>query len=278
MLKSVLPRMGLALLAIGAMPNLALAATEDQRDNAQAQVNTGAQSDASNTEFEIASGADYSVGHYGSTVDTSVWSIPLDLKVRSGRFRAQATLPYVFLKGPGEMVGGVIVNNPGSTASTSRSGVGDLNLSAAYLLTTESGVLPALEIGGGVKLPTAKSTIGTGKTDYSVTASAYKTLVPGVMLFGSFGYSWLTSPAAYQLKNGITASGGLNFRPADNQNYGVSVAYREPVATGLQGQAVVSPYMTYRFDRRFGLTLYGMAGLNDASPRVGAGIRLSVFE
>lgn len=279
MLKTVLPQLGLVMLATAAVPTIAHAATTDQRDNSQTQVAaTQSDSSASSTEFEIATGADYSVGHYGSAIDTSVWSIPLDLKVRSGRFRAQASLPYVFLKGPGEMVGGVIVNNPGNTATTSRSGVGDLNLSAAYLLTTESGVLPALEIGGSVKLPTAKSTIGTGKTDYSVTASAYKSLASGVMLFGSFGYSWLTSPAAYQLKNGITASGGINFRPADNQNYGVSVAYREPVATGLKGQAVVSPYMTYRFDKRFGLTLYGMAGLNDASPRVGAGIRLSVFE
>lgn len=230
------------------------------------------------TEFELATGADYSVGHYGSAADTSVWSVPLDLKVRSGRFRAQATLPYVFIKGPGQMVGGVIVTDPTSTTTTSRSGIGDINLSAAYLLTTEHGVLPALEIGGGAKLPTAKTTIGTGKADYSASASLYKSLAPGFMLFGSFGYSWLGSPASYRLENGITASGGFNFRPADNQNYGVSIAYREPVATGLKGQAVVSPYMTYRFDKRFGLTLYGMGGLNDASPRIGAGVRLSVFQ
>ncbi len=98
------------------------------------------------------------------------------------------------------------------------------------------------------------------------------------MLFGSIGYSWLGSPAAYQLKDGLTASGGLNFRPAENQNYGVSVAYREPVAAGLAGQAVVSPYMTYRVSKGWGLTLYGMAGLNDASPRIGAGLRLSIFK
>lgn len=230
------------------------------------------------TEFEIATGADYSIGKYGEAVDSTVWSVPLDLKLRTGRFRAQATLPYVFIKGPGQLVGGVIVSNPGSTDTTSRSGIGDINLSAAYLLTNESGLVPALELGGSVKLPTAKTTIGTGETDYSVTASAYKTVAPGLMLFGSLGYSWLGSPATYQLENGIAASAGLNFRPADDQNYGASIAYREPVAAGLKGQAVVSPYMTYRFDQRFGLTLYGMAGLNDASPRIGAGIRISVFQ
>lgn len=229
-----------------------------------------------NSSFEVASGADYSVGHYGASADTSVWSIPLDLKAQIGRVRLQASLPYEFISGPGQIVGGVIVSAPGS-AVTSRSGIGDLNLSAAALLTRESGLLPAIEVGGSVKLPTAKTTIGTGETDYSVNASVYKSVTPAVMLFGSVGYSWLGSPAAYRLKNGLTASGGFNLRPASNQNYGVSVAYREPVAEGLQGQAVVSPYMTYRFSNRFGLTLYGLAGLNDASPRIGAGLRLTLF-
>ena len=152
---------------------------------------------ADTTEIELATGADYSAGHYGELVDSTVWSIPLDLKIRSGRFRAQATLPYVFMTGPGQLVGGVIVSNPGSTTTTSRSGIGDVSLSAAYLLTNERGALPAIELGGSVKLPTAKTTIGTGETDFSITASAYKTLAPGVMLFGSLGYSWLGSPAQY---------------------------------------------------------------------------------
>lgn len=226
--------------------------------------------------FEAATGVDYSAGHYGASADTTVWSIPFDLKAQIGRVRLQASLPYEFIKGPGQIVGGVIVAGPGS-ATASRSGLGDLNLSAAALLTREKGLLPAIEIGGGVKLPTARTTIGTGKTDWSANSSLYKSLTPRVMLFGSFGYSWLGSPVAYRLKNGVTASGGLNLRPAANQNYGVSVAYREPVAEGLQGQTVVSPYMTYRFANRIGFTLYGLAGLNDASPRIGAGLRLTLF-
>lgn len=230
----------------------------------------------STTEFEIATGADYSVGDYGAPDDTTVWSVPVDLKYTAGSFRIQASLPWVRVKGPGQIVGGVIVSAPGGVV-TSRSGLGDLNLSAAYALTRDEGAMPMIELGGSVKVPTAKTTIGTGEMDYSATASVYKTVVPKVMLFGSVGYSWLGSPAQYQLENGIAASGGLNFRPDDNQNYGVSAAWREPVAVGLDGQTVISPYMTYRVSPRFGLTLYGMAGLNDASPRVGGGLRLSVF-
>lgn len=243
----------------------------------QGSSTTDAVSRPDTTTFELATGIDYSTGDYGATTNTSVVSIPVDVKAQLGRLRLQASLPYVFLKGPGQLVGGVIVSAPGG-ATVKRDGIGDLNLSAAYLLNTEHGALPAFEIGGAVKLPTAKTTIGTGETDYSATLSAYKSISPQVMLFGTVGYSWLGSPAAYQLKNGITASGGLNFRPVESQNYGVSIAYREPVAAGLQGQAVVSPYMTYKVTKTWGFTLYGVAGLNNASPNWGAGLRLSLFQ
>lgn len=230
-----------------------------------------------NSSFEFATGADYSIGRYGATLDTSVWSIPLDAKAQLGRLRLQASLPYEFIKGPGQLVGGVVILNARNNTVTSRSGVGDLNLSAAYLAVREQGALPSIELAGGVKVPTAPTSIGTGKADYALSANLYKSIAPKLTLLGSIGYSWLGSPAAYTLKNGVTASGGFNFRPVSSQNYGVSVAYRDPVAIGLTGQAVVSPYATFRFARRLGLTLYGTAGLNSASPRVGGGVRLSLF-
>lgn len=229
------------------------------------------------TEFELATGADYSIGSYGAASDTRVWSLPVEAKLRSGNFRISASLPYVSIKGPGRVVGGVVVFDPASTTPVNSSGIGDLSIASGYLLNRESGALPAFELGGTVKIPTASAQIGTGEIDYSVQMSAFKTVAPGAMLFGSVGYSWLGSPAAYQLNNGITATGGINFKPSSQTDLGASVSYREPVATGLQSQAVVAPYLTQRVSNRFGITLYGMAGLNKASPRIGAGVRLSLF-
>ena len=271
--------MVLAALAATVPAGQAMAADESGQDSVQAPSSDVGRPTGlfANSSFEVASGVDYSAGHYGAAADTTVWSIPLDLKAQLGRLRLQASLPYEFIRGPGQLVSGVIVSSANAPV-TSRSGLGDLNLSAAHLLTRESGILPAIEVGGGAKLPTAKTTLGTGEADYSASASLYKTLAPNTMLFGSIGYSWLGSPAAYRLRDGITASGGVNFRPVESQNYGVSVAYREPVTAGLKGQAVISPYMTYRVSKLFGVTLYGMGGLNDASPRIGAGLRLTVFQ
>ena len=229
------------------------------------------------TEFELSTGADYSVGSYGAATDTKVWSIPVEAKLRSGRFRVSASLPYVSVEGPGRVVGGVVVFDPSSTTPVKNSGLGDLTVSSGYLLNLENGALPAFELGGTVKVPTAADTIGTGEVDYSVQLSAFKTVAPGTLLFGSVGYSWLGSPAAYQLSNGLTGTAGINFKPSPRTDLGASFSYREPVATGLESQAVIAPYLTQRVSDKFGLTLYGLAGLNDASPRFGAGIRLSIF-
>lgn len=267
----------LAGAAVISVPQLAFANGNDQSSSAIA-ANNGSNAQPDTNSFELSTGFDYSIGKYGAAVDTSVKSVPVEAKAQLGRLRLQAALPYVWIKGPGQIVGGVVVGSTSPTAVAKRQGIGDLNLSAAYRLTNESGALPIIELGGNVKLPTANTSIGTGKTDYGVNIALYKSVGPQVTLFGSVGYSWLTSPAAYQLRNGITAYGGLNLRPDPAINLGASVAYREPVATGLKGQAVVSPYMTYRFSQHLGFTAYGTAGLNNASPRVGAGVRLTLFQ
>ena len=267
-----------AALGFVAFSGSAMAANGNDQSAGVTAANADAAAQQDVNSFELSTGFDYSVGKYGAAVDTSVKDVPIEAKAQLGRLRLQASLSYVWIKGPGQIVGGVVVgsNSPGAIAE--RHGVGDLSLAGAYRLTSDHGALPMIELGGNVKLPTANTTIGTGETDYGVNVALYKSLGPQLTLFGSVGYSWLGSPAAYQLKNGITAYGGLNIRPDPAVNLGASVAYREPVATGLQGQAIVSPYLTYRFSQHLGLTAYGLAGLNDASPRVGAGVRLTLFQ
>jgi hypothetical protein len=266
------------VLGLAAASSSAFAATgTDQPDGAQAASNTAAAEQDVNS-FELSTGFDYSVGKYGALVDTSVKDVPVEAKAQLGRVRLQASLPYVWIKGPGQIVGGVVVGSTNPAAVAERHGIGDLTVTGAYRLTDDHGGLPMIELGGNVKFPTADQTIGTGKTDYGVNVAMYKSLGQTVTLFGSVGYSWLGSPAAYQLKDGITAYGGFNLRPDPAVNLGASVSYREPVATGLSGQAVVSPYLTWRFSKNLGLTAYGLAGLNDASPRIGAGLRLTLFQ
>lgn len=226
--------------------------------------------------FELATGLDYSSGRYGAKSDTTIVDLPLDLKAQLGRLRLQATLPYDYVKGPGEIVGGVVVTSPTGTPIR-RWGLGDLTLQGAYLLTRAQNGWPAVEIAGAVKLPTAKTGIGTGQTDYAASVNLYQPVAANTVLFGSLGYSWLGSPASVVLKDGITGSVGLNYRPSPAQNLGVSLGYRDKVAAGLKAQAAVSPYFTQKLGAHFGVTFYGTGGLTSGSPRIGAGFRLSLI-
>jgi hypothetical protein len=267
----------MAAFGLVALSGNALAASGNDQTAQSIATNNAATAQQDVNSFELSSGFDYSVGKYGAALDTSVKSVPLEGKAQIGRLRIQAALPYVWIKGPGQVVGGVVVGSSNPVEVAERQGVGDLSLAGSYRAFDEHGALPMIELGGNIKLPTAKATIGTGQTDYGVNVALYKSVGSKVTLFGSVGYSWLGSPASYKLNNGVTAYGGVNVRPAPAFNVGASVSYREPVATGQQGQAAVSPYLTYRFNQHFGLTAYTQAGISDASPRVGAGLRLSVF-
>jgi opacity protein-like surface antigen len=186
-------------------------------------------------------------------------------------------IPYDVVRGPGQLVGGVVVATPGSTTSTTRSGVGDLTLTGAWALTHDEGSMPRIEVAAGVKAPTADKAIGTGETDYFANATLYKSLSPSLMVFGGGGYSWVGSNANYRLKDGATATAGLNYKPDQSMNVGVAYSYRAAIAQGLKAQSMVSPYLTERFSPRFGVTFYALGGLTSDSPRWGAGIRLSYF-
>lgn len=237
--------------------------------------------------LEVSAGVDYSVGRYGASADTTVVDFPLDLKAQLGRLRLEGTLPYDYVQGPGELVAGVVVPRQNgttttpttttTTTNTGRWGLGDLTLQGAYLLNHENGLLPAFELSASVKAPTAEAGIGTGETDYSAGVNLYKSITPKVMLFGAVGYSWLGSTPTFALKDGVTGSVGVNFKPTAAQNLGISIAYRDPVAQGFSSQAVVSPYLTQKIGQHWGVTLYGTGGLTDASPRYGAGLRLTVL-
>lgn len=269
---------GLAALGLVSCSSNALAASDNDQSAAVQAIGNDAPVQADSSSIEFSTGFDYSTGKYGAAADTSVKSAPLEAKAQLGRLRLQASLPYVWIKGPGQVVGGVVVGSNDPSAVASRDGLGDLSLGAAYRLTNESGALPVIELGTTTKLPTANQTIGTGKADYGVNVAMFKSLSPSTTLFGSVGYSWLGSPAAYRLNNGVAAYGGINIRPDAAINLGVSASYREPVADGLQGQAAVAPYVTYRISKKLGLTGYTTVGLNNASPRIGAGVRLTLFQ
>lgn len=229
---------------------------------------------ASATTWEVATGVDYSTGKYGQPTDTQVLSVPLNASVQLDRLRLEVTIPYLDVKGPGSYIGGVVIP---SGAPMTNSGLGDINLGAAWLIHRDDGSFPAIEVAGSLKLPTASAGLGTGKWDYSAAINFYHAFSPKFMLFGTVGYQWLSDFKTFNLENGVMASAGLNFKPSTDTSVGMTVNYRAQYFQGLGAQYSLSPYVLWNFSEHWRVTGYGMFGLSQASPRIGGGIRLALF-
>jgi opacity protein-like surface antigen len=225
-------------------------------------------------QWQLDTGLDYSSGKYGAATNTTVLSVPLEGRVQLDRVRLEFSMPYVQEKGPGVLAGGVVVGS--STTVTTRSGLGDLNLGAAFVLNHDGEDMPAIEVEGLVKVPTAGAGIGTGKTDYGVQVNLYHSFTPRFMLFGSIGYQWLTSFSTYQLESGVAATAGANYRASDTTSIGISAAYRQEYFAGLGAETTVSPYVLWDISKHFRISGYGTLGIGKASPEYGLGMRLIV--
>lgn len=225
--------------------------------------------------WQIGTGLDYSEGKYGGTTKTTVLSVPVDARIELDRFRLDLTLPWENVTGPGILAGGVVV---GTGPVKTRSGLGDLDATGAFTLTHDEGGLPAIDIGGSIKFPTANSELGTGKFDYSVQGNVYHSFTPQLMLFGSVGYQWLTSTSTIALKDGITASGGVNFKATDDVSVGLSANFRQEYFDSLGDQFTVSPYVLWNLMPNWRVSAYATAGAGKASPEFGVGGRLIFYQ
>ncbi|MDE2182905.1 MAG: transporter [Alphaproteobacteria bacterium] len=224
--------------------------------------------------WQIDTGFDYSSGKYGGTEATDVLSVPVDLRLQMDRFRLEATMSYLDVKGPGVVAGGVVVGGTGPV--TTRSGLGDLNVGAAFLLNKD-GDAPAIELEGIVKVPTAGSGLGTGQYDYLAQVNLYHSFTPRFMLFGSAGYQWLTSFPTVALESGLIATGGANFKTSDDTSIGFTASYHQQYYAGLGDVYALSPYVLWNVVPNWRVTAYGTFGLSKASPDYGAGLRLIFY-
>lgn len=232
--------------------------------------------DLTPTAWDLATGFDYSTGKYGATSDTSILSVPFAGRIQMGSVRLEASVPYLDVHGPGNFASGVVVG--GNNAITTRTGMGDVTTGAAWTLHQDDESLPGIELEGTVKIPTAPSTLGTGKFDYSLAANLNHNISSRTMLFGSVGYQWLSDFRGFRLENGVTAMGGVNFRSSDSTNIGLSANFRQTYYRTLDDQFSLTPYVLWTFAQHWRLSGYGLVGFTNSSPSVGGGLRLIFFQ
>lgn len=221
--------------------------------------------------WEPSVGVDYSRGSYGAAEDTEVLYAPVGLRATTSRWRFEAAVPYLRIKGPaGAVVGGVVI--PGAGPVTSRSGLGDVTMSATYQLVEPVAGRTQWEFGAGVKLPTAADDLGTGEADYNVQLGVRQPLGDSFSLIGSIGYQWLGDPAVLKLEDGPTAMIGVNYAASPRANFGVQATYRSAYLDGFDEQVMINPYFRIDSERGWALTGYGTVGLTDSTPDMGVGV------
>jgi hypothetical protein len=167
-----------------------------------------------NSRAELSVGGEYQTGDYGIGERIDRRSAVAGARVIKGRVILSASLPYIQVDAPGNVVTGgsglfglpIIVDPTRPATRVRRQGVGDLRLGAAWIAPLKAVDLAAY---GQVKLPTARAGLGTGKADYAVGAEAWKPL-GSVTPFANVAYTMPGSPDGYRLRNILAGQAGLN--------------------------------------------------------------------
>jgi hypothetical protein len=233
------------------------------------------------TTVEASTGIAFQQGTYGLHTDIELLSSTAALKITHGGFSVAASLPYVRLTAPANVVTGggllglpIIVPPTPSTERRSRDGIGDLRLAAGYTVTT----LPVgFTVSAEVKLPTASAAkgIGTGKTDLAVGGELFKT-IGGVTPYLDIAYTMPGQPEGYRLDDSLSGQLGAAVQLGRRVRGHLAYAYAEALSPALGDQQAVTGGVNFGLSRKLTLGMYGSAGLSRGAPDMVAGLRLGL--
>ena len=229
------------------------------------------------TSLSVTTGVDWSSGDYGTGSDTRILVVPLALRYKTGNLRVSVTQPWLRIDGSSAIVGngpGGVIIDPNAPRTT-RSGLGDLTVGAAYMIPEEKlGV--GIDLSARVKLPTASRSkgLGTGKTDVTVGAELSRSF-GSVTPFASIGYRMPGDPEGIDLRNAWTASGGASVAMGKAVLI-ASYDYRQSTSRlAKDSHELFGAYSTPLNDA-LNFTFYGSAGLSDGAPDYGVGGMITV--
>lgn len=237
---------------------------------------------SSSPSVEMTGGLEYQEGKHGTGQKIETLSTPVTARFSTGRIQLSATLPYVRVDAPGNVVAGgagllgvpIIVDPSQPATRDRREGLGDLKLGAAWSVPNS---LFDLTLLGQVKLPTASAhkRLGTGETDYMVGAEVarrFGSLTP----FAGLSYTLPGDPSGYELRNSLSARAGLAAALSQRVRGYVSYSYAQSLSRLVANQQQVTTGINAGLSNRLTLGLYGSAGLSEGAPDAGAGIQLGI--
>jgi hypothetical protein len=224
-------------------------------------------------------GAEYTTGDYGLDEKTDMSSFSLAARYEIGRWTYRASMPYIHISGPSNVVGsgegGVTLPGQGGPRR-SASGFGDLVLGASYLALHKRAAPFYLEVGGKVKLGTGDETkgLGTGEEDFSLQAEAFKPY-GAFTPFATLGYRWYGDLEGIDLRNVAYGSLGGVYRVSAATSAGAVYDFRDPIIDGGARLSELVAFVSRSLSPDLKLQIYVLKGFADASPDRGVGAVLS---
>ncbi len=234
-------------------------------------------SQASRAQGELTAGVQYQTGEYGTGERIETRSAAAGARVAAGRLILSAALPFTRIDAPGNVVPGggllglpIIVDPSRPATRVRRQGVGDARLGAAWVLPVKALDLAAF---GQVKLPTARSGLGTGKTDYAVGAEASRKL-GAVAPFASLTYTMPGTPAGYRLRDTWAGQAGLNAALGARLSGQIVYGYAQSPSASVSAEQLLMAKLSAGVSSRLSLSLQGGAGLSRSAPDASATMQL----
>ncbi len=222
--------------------------------------------------YSLNTSAFYTSGNYGRAQSTDIFYLPVTAGFATGRWALDLTLPYIQVTGAGNVIPNIgAVNAPSSTRRT-RSGMGDVRMSATYRAYQDNKEGLAVDLGMKVKLGTASyaNGLGTGKNDYALQVGVSKSL-GHLLLSGTVGYQVHGSPARIHLRNVAYGEADAIYRFSRRNSLGFSVLSSGALTATSSNPLLTAAYYKHVFDRDWSAMFYALKGFSNGSPDYGAG-------
>ena len=245
------------------------------------------------SEFSVGSGVGYSSGDYGGSAATHIVTIPFVARYEGATWTLRATLPYLRITGPGNVIPGVgpvgtvsalgsslgipLLGSSSSSQSTSKtvSGLGDAAAAATYMFYAADRTA-GIGLTGRLKLATGDETqaLGTGSTDKGLQLEGFRRFERNT-LFGAVGYTWFGDSPIAQLQNVANLGVGASHRLDGDDMLGIAFDARQAGSPLPAALRELSAFWTHPLGRNWRTQLFAMKGFATGSPDWGAGLNVA---
>lgn len=221
----------------------------------------------------VSAAFDYSSGKYGAGTPTKIAFAPVTIQSSRGPWTFKGSTAWMSVDGPALILDGGSAGTGGTGTDRKVNGMGDVNLSATYMLEQLYDRGLYVDLTARLKLPTAsfRKGLGTGDGDIALQADVSKSL-GDFLPFITAGYKFNGSPPTLPLRNVFYGSLGLQYVWNQDVAIGAVYDYRQSAIKSQSDPQEGSVYVSVKISERWSMNVYAVAGFSDNSPDAGGGI------